>query len=216
MKTIRIMIVDDHPLMRRALTAIIKRAPDLGVVGSAVNGVQAQEFISELQPDVVLMDLLMPGGDGFDAIVAIQAEYPNVNILVITSVEEQEHILQAIKAGAQGYLTKAADSAEILEAIRTVSKGQTYLPPNITDKLMKSIRSISQEAQPGPNLEEILTQRELEIFNLLGQGLTNVEIGQTLHISAGTVNVHIHNIMKKLGYDKRRGLVAFAFQQQQS
>ncbi len=214
MKKIRLLIVDDHPLMRRALQAAIETEPDMEVIGIAVNGVQAQAIISELQPDVVLMDLLMPGGNGLDAIASIHAEHPMVNILVVTSLEEQDKIVQAIRAGAQGYLTKAADTEELLDAIRSVDIGQSYLPPHIAAKLMNSVRAQPVEAAQGKKPIEELTRRELEVFGFLGQGLSNAKIGNALHISPSTVNVHIHNIMNKLGFDKRRELVVYAAQKQ--
>jgi len=213
MKSIQVLIVDDHPMMRRALTNAIEAEPDMEVIGTAVNGVQAQEMVRDLQPDVILMDLLMPGGNGLDAIAAICTEQPTVNILVVTSLEEQEKILQAVKIGAKGYLTKAADAEELLDAIRLVNQGQSYLPPHIVAKLMTSVRDMSKEAQGDPDPVDILTQRELEVFGLLGQGLSNAEIGEALHVSSGTINVHIHNIMNKLGFDKRRELVTYAAQQ---
>ncbi len=212
MKTIRILIVDDHPLMQRALRAAIETENDLSVIASAKSGIVAQKLVSDQKPDVVLMDLLMPGGSGIDAIEAIRASHPEIRILVVTSLEDHEHVMNAIKVGAHGYLTKAADTDELVKAIRVVNDGQSYMPPNIAAKLMSSVRDLSNDPQREPSPMDELTQRELEVFQLVGQGQSNAKIGKTLVISKSTVNVHIHNIMNKLGFEKRRELVAFAAQ----
>ncbi len=212
MTAIRVLIVDDHPLMRRALTAAIETEYDLKVVGTAINGVHAQKAVAELKPDVILMDLLMPVGNGFEAITAIHAAHPDIRILVVTSLEEEKGVLQAITAGAQGYITKAADSEELIEAIRMVYEGNSYMPPHIAAKLLTSLRDLSKETEAESDPLDELTQREMEVFGLVAKGNSNAQIGEALHVSPSTVNVHIHNMMNKLGISKRRKLVAFAAQ----
>lgn len=210
MKIIRILIVDDHPLMRRALIAAIETEPDMEVVGTAVNGIQGREVFLELQPDLVLMDLLMPDGSGLDAIATIHAEHPDARMLVVTSVEDDVEIMGAFQVGAQGYITKAANTDELLAAIRSISEGHIYLPPMIAARLMTSVRDLASEEADFPN--EQLTSREKEVIELVGQGLSNILIAEALHISSSTVNVHLHNIMNKLGLENRRKLVLYAVQ----
>ena len=208
MEKTRILIVEDHPLMRRALQTAIETEPDLTVVGTAPNGVQALALLPEARPDVVLMDLLMPEGDGLEAIAAIRAAHPTVHILVVTSVEDEAEILQAIQSGALGYLTKTADAAELLAAIRQVRAGEAYLPVGIAGKLMTSVR---QMASVGPI--QPLTGREAELLDLLGRGLSNQQIAAALHISSSTVRVHLHNILSKLGFAHRGEAVVYAARQ---
>ena len=212
MKKIRIQIVDDHPLMRKALTTAIETEPDMEVVGTAVNGAHAREVFLEIQPDVVLMDLLMPEESGLEAIATIFAEHPDARILVVTSVEEDAEILKAFQFGAQGFITKSAETEELLTAIRSVFEGHVFLPPLIASRLMTSVRE--QAAEKGDPPTESLTHRETEIFELVGQGLSNKQISESLHISSSTVNVHLHNIINKLGMETRRKVVLYAIQQQ--
>ncbi len=208
-RNIRVMVVDDHPLMRRALVAAVETEFDLTVVGTATDGYEAQVLARELQPDVILMDLLMPGCGGIEAIEVILTWSPEVKILVVTSLEEDAEIIRAIQAGAVGYLTKATDTEELLNAIRLVYRGGSYLPDRIAARLMASVRNGIDDETPEAKTED-LTQREKEILKLLGQGYTNAQIGETLHISRSTVNVHLHNITNKLCLANRRELIAYA------
>jgi DNA-binding NarL/FixJ family response regulator len=214
MKNIRILIVDDHPLMRRALVAAIESEPDMQVVGTAVNGTQARAVFLEFQPDVVLMDLLMPDESGLEAITAICAEHPEARVLVVTSVEEDAEILKAIQAGAKGYITKTTETENLLTAIRNVFAGQSFLPPALATKLMASVRRSASAEDELSN--ETLTAREMEVVALVGQGFSNRQIAAALHITLSTVNVHFHNIMNKLGMENRRQVELYAVQQQDS
>jgi len=210
MKHIKILIVDDHPMMREALRTALMEEPGLEVIGEASNGMEAITMTSEIHPDVILMDLLMSGMDGLEATTRIMEADPNARVLVVTSLEDEEKILAAIQAGALGYFPKTAPRTFLLEAIHKVADGIPYLPSGIALKLFKGIRSLN-----GPNLEdttdgEPLTARQEEILKLMGEGRSDQEIGHTLHLEVGTVRSHIHHILQRLGMENRSQLVAYA------
>lgn len=210
MQPLRIQIVDDHPLMRRALQTAVIAEPDIEVVGLAANGRQALELIAETQPDIVLVDLLMPFG-GPENIATLRQQYPDLKILVVTSVSEGEMVLQAIQAGAQGYITKEADHAELLQAIRTVGAGNMFLPVKLAGQLLSQVQKESAQI-PEPKTAVSLTKREQAIFKLLGDGLTNNEIADKLTLSPSTVRVHLRNILQKYHFISRSEAVAYAAQ----
>lgn len=210
---LRVLIVDDHPLMRRALQESVATEPDIEVVAVAADGREAQTLAYDLHPDLILMDLLMPHS-GLEAIAAIHRRLPQTHVLVITSVEERSMIVQAVQAGALGYLTKQAGIEELLAAIRTVGAGKPYLPSHIAAQLLYSVQAGISLAPQTSRPNDPLTGREQAIFNLLGQGLSNPQIAQRLKISDATVRVHIHNIMVKYGFATRGELVIHAANQQ--
>ncbi len=205
MKRLRLLITDDHPLMRRALKTAVIAEPDIEVVGMAADGLEAQRVTAETVPDLILVDMLMPFG-GPDNIAILRHQFPALKILVVTGINEGDTVLQAIQAGAQGYITKEADHIEILTAIRTVGGGNTYLPPDITDLL---VASIQQEAKVEKTAVS-MTPREQGIFTLLGEGLPNAEIAEELTISEATVRVHLHNIISKYNFTSRSQAVSVA------
>ena len=209
MKTskISIFIVDDHPLMRQALRASILTEADMEVVGMAVDGAEAIEMIPALQPQLVIMDLMMPNMDGFVAIKSLNKRCPNVPILTLSSLEKEESVFAAVKAGARGYLTKDVQHDELMNAIRLVSAGEPYLPSRIMEKLMGGLR---QKLIPKSEAFASLTKREKETLALLGEGYSNRKIGENMLISEATVRVYLHNIMKKMNFDDRREVVVFA------
>lgn len=207
MKQIKILIVDDHPMMREALRTALMEEPGLEVIGEASNGMEAIAMTGEIRPDVILMDLLMSGMDGLEATTQILAADANAKVLVVTSLEDEEKILAAIQAGALGYFPKTAPRTFLIEAIHKVADGIPYLPSGIALKLFKGIRGLKIEnAADG----ELLTARQEEILKLLGEGRSDQEIGQTLHLEVGTVRSHIHHILQRLGMENRSQLVAFA------
>lgn len=207
--TLRLLIVDDHPLMRRALQESVATEPDITVVALAADGQEAQQLAEIHHPDLILMDLLMPHS-GLDAIAALHRRLPHSHILVVTSVEEKETIRQAIQAGALGYLTKQAGIEELLTAIRVVGNGQPYLPPKIAAQLLYAVQQTT--SSPSAKTFETLTGREQAIFSLLGQGFSNPQIAHQLQISDATVRVHVHNIMLKHHFTTRGELIIYAAQ----
>jgi two-component system, NarL family, response regulator LiaR len=191
---IRVLITDDHAIVRKGIRALLAETDDIQVVGEASNGVEAMSLAKELNPDVVLMDLLMPEMDGIEATRQITAQMPKVHVLVLTSFVGDSKIYPAIKAGALGYLMKDAEPAELIRAIRAVHQGQPSLPPAIARKIMKEIR---EEPSPNPG-PEALTAREVEVLQLLARGLTNEEIAAELAISEATVRTHVSHLLAKL------------------
>jgi len=219
MSQIRVLVVDDHPLMREALGAAILADPDMAVVGEAASGQQALQLALSLRPDVVVMDLLMPGMDGLQAIAAIRSEIPDALILALTSSTEEGKVLAAVQAGALGYLLKDARREQLIEAIRQVSQGNPYLPPAVALKLLESVRQPPAETQP-PATERPadppaagLTSRQRAVLALLGQGLSNREIAGRLVISEATVRSHVYHILGRLGLANRSRAVAYAARQ---
>ena len=203
MDKIRVLIVDDHPLMREALGVTIEPEADIDTVGVAVNGLEAVELAVALKPDVVLMDLYMPVMDGIEATRQIKLADPSIYILIITSSNEDEKIIAAIRAGASGYLLKTASRDQILSGLREVSQGGYYVPAEIGAKLANALQS--EQSTP-----VALTVRENEVLTYVGQGLSNAEIASALVLSEGTVRVHISNIMAKLNLQSRAYLIVYA------
>lgn len=217
MDKINVMIVDDHPLMRQALQFALEAEGDMRVVGQVANGEEALQALAACPPDVVascvlVLDLLMPQMDGLETIARLSTCQPSPKILVVSSVEEESVILQALRAGANGYLTKAAERSEIVAAVRAVQDGGIYLPNAITAKVMHALR---KSPVAPPRACEPLTKREEAVLELLGQGQSNQYIAETLHIAPATVRVHLLHIMGKLGFEDRHQLVAYAIRQNQ-
>ncbi|NOX64145.1 MAG: response regulator transcription factor, partial [Chloroflexi bacterium] len=212
MHELRVLIVDDHPLMRDALKTAVGSEPGLYVVGEATNGDEAVEQARALQPDVIIMDLLMPGMDGLEAIAAIHRDLPHIRILAITSSSEEDMVLKAVKAGASGYVLKDVGREDLLTAVREVGRGQGYLPPTVALKLIQSMQRSAQDAPAARTATSRptsgsgaakLTKRERQVLALLGQGLSNREIAAELVISEATVRSHIYHILGKLQLENR-------------
>ncbi|GAB4579801.1 MAG: response regulator transcription factor [Anaerolineales bacterium] len=195
---IRILIVDDHPVVREGLAAMIERRPDMTVIAQAENGREALTAFATHLPDVTLMDLQMPEMGGVDAIRTLRAAYPHARFVVLTTFDGDEDIYRALEAGAMAYLLKDAPREELLDAIRTVHAGGKRIPSAIAAKLTE--RMFSQE----------LTERELEVLKLIVAGKSNKEIGEALFITEGTVKVHVNAILGKLGVSDRTQAVTTA------
>lgn len=211
MSKIRILIVDDHPLMREALRAAIVAEDDLEVVGQAPGGAEAVQLARGLEPDLTIMDLLMPGTDGLQAIAAIHAERPQARILAFTSSTDESKVLAAVQAGALGYILKDAHREELLSAIRQVSQGHAYLPSAVALKLIHGVRHPPAELPPTPEGEVPLgrlTARQKEVLELLTQGLSTQEVAAKLVLSEATVRSHIFHLLGALGLENRRQAVA--------
>jgi two-component system, NarL family, response regulator len=197
---IRILVVDDHPVVRQGLVGMLEEVPDLTVVGQACNGREAIEFFRQQQPDVTLMDLRMPEMDGVAAISAICAEFHQAQIVVLSTYDSDEDIYRGLRSGAKGYLLKDAEPEELLAAIRTVYSGKQYIPPDVGAKLAERMMS--------PQLSD----RELEVLRLMAKGKSNQEISEELCIAERTVKFHINNIFSKLGVGDRTGAVIIALE----
>ncbi|MEH2286930.1 response regulator transcription factor [Nostoc sp.] len=196
--TIRVLIVDDHPIVRKGLVTIINRDPEMSAIAQAEDGQQAINAFREYQPDVTLMDLRMPKMGGVEAIMAICAEFKQARIAVLTTYDSDEDIYRGLQAGAQGYLLKDAKPGELLNAIRAIHNGQKYIPPEVGAKLLQRMSN--------PELSE----RELEVLRLMAQGMSNQEIGTALSIGESTVKSHVNRILSKLGVSDRTQAVITA------
>ena len=206
MDQIRILIVDDHAVVREGLRSFIQTKPDMEVVGEAADGIEAVEKALALEPDVILLDIVMPRLDGVGTIDQLNKEDCNARILVITSFAEDEHIFPAIKAGALGYLLKDSKPQELIQAIRDVYRGEPHLHATVARKLMDEL---SREPDLPPT-EEPLTDRELEVLTLIAQGYSNREIGEQLQLSERTVGKYASNILDKLHLANRTQAALYA------
>jgi NarL family two-component system response regulator LiaR len=208
-QAIRVLIVDDHTIVRKGIKALLAEKSDIQVVGEADNGLDAITLSKELEPDIVLMDLLMPQMDGIDATRQITARQPKVRVLVLTSFVGDEKIFPAIKAGALGYLLKDSDPTELIQSIYRVYRGEPSLHPIIARKMMKEILE-----QPSTKpASEPLTAREIEVLQLLAKGLSNDEIAAQLVISEVTVRTHISHLLAKLHMANRVQATLYALRE---
>ncbi|WP_030455539.1 response regulator [Herbidospora cretacea] len=198
---IRLMIVDDHPVVREGLRGMIDGHEGVTVVGEAGSGDEAVVRARDLTPDVVLMDLRMPGGDGVDATSRILAGQPGVRVIVLTTYETDQDIVRAVEAGAAGYLLKDTSRADLLGAIKAAARGETVLSPSVATRLVTRMRA--------PVIES-LSPRETEVLSLVARGLTNAEIGRELFISETTVKTHLLRVFGKLGVSDRTAAVTTA------
>jgi two-component system, NarL family, response regulator LiaR len=200
--TIRILVADDHGVVRQGLRMFLGLDPEFLVVGEAADGGQAVALTRELRPDVVLMDLLMPGMNGIQATAAIRGEFPETEVVALTSVLEDNAVIGAVRAGAIGYLLKDAQPDELSRAIRAAAAGQVQLSPRAAERLMREVRA--------PENPEKLTEREVEVLRLLAEGQSNKEIAHTLTIGEKTVKTHVSNILAKLGVASRTQAALYA------
>ena len=199
---IRIVIADDHSVVRRGLRMFLKQDPELEVVGEAANGDEAVRLAHQLQPDIVLMDLLMPVMDGITATALIRRELPDTEVIALTSVLEDASVVGAVRAGAIGYLLKDTDAEALCRAIKAAAAGQVQLTPQAAARLMQVVSA--------PDSPEELTERETEVLRLLAQGQANKQIAHALHIAEKTVKVHVSNILGKLGVQSRTQATLYA------
>lgn len=211
---IRILLADDHPVVRDGLAAILSTQPDFEVAGEAASGRETVSRAADLHPDVVLLDLQMPDLDGVEALRQLRADHPQTAVIVFTAFDTDERILSALKSGAAGYLLKGAPREEIFRAIRLAYQGQSLLEPLVASKLLRHIASSGQALSAGEREEpaRALTAREVEVIRLLAQGLTNREIARRLVISERTAKFHVSSILRKLGAGNRTSAVAAAAQ----
>ncbi len=200
--TIRVLVVDDHSVVRQGLRMFLGLDPELDVVGEAANGQEALERARQLRPDVVLMDLIMPVMDGITAIAALRRELPDTEIIALTSVLEDEKVIGAVRAGAMGYLLKDTHAEDLCRAIKAAAAGQVQLSPQAAARLLREVKA--------PDNSETLTDREAEVLRLLAKGRSNKEIAQALIIGEKTVKTHVSNILAKLNVPSRTQAALFA------
>lgn len=206
-RPIRVLIVDDHAIVREGICSLLARHKDIQVVGQAADGQRALELVSQLAPDIILMDIQMSGMNGLEATREIHKRSPRTRVLVLTQYENKEYVLPLLRAGAVGYIPKSARANELINAIRTVYTEGAYLPPRITQTVVTSL----SESSTVP-AEAALTEREIQVLRLVAEGLNSREIAERLNISAKTVDTHRANIMEKLGVHNTAELIRVAIQ----
>ncbi|MCI0794867.1 MAG: response regulator transcription factor [Chloroflexi bacterium] len=216
MSTIRVLVVDDHDMFRRGVMEVLEREDDITVIGEARNGQQAIDRASELSPDVVFMDLNMPGKNGIEATACLTLKWPNLKVLVLTVSEEAGDLYRALSVGARGYVLKISDAQEIIDALRQVHQGWVVVSPAMAPRLLSDlgqspdIGAASQTLGGLPAGETQLTPREMEILRLMARGMSNAELADTLLVSETTLKIHVKNILGKLHMKNRREAAAYA------
>lgn len=207
MKPIRVLLADDHTLVRAGIRALLDKLPDVQVVAEATDGRDALSLVKAHQPHLVLMDIAMPGLNGLEATRRMVKEFPNISVLILSMHVSEEYVWQALRAGAAGYLLKGAELAELALAIKAVARGETYLSPPISKQVIRDyVRRVGGEE----TLLERLTPRQREILQLIAEGATTKAIAETLHLSVKTVETHRAQLMERLGIHDVAGLVRYA------
>ncbi len=210
---IRVVIADDQQLIRGGFRSLLESEPDIEVVGEAGTGAEAVALVTATRPDVVLMDIRMPDGDGLWATARIAAnpDLANTHIVIVTTFELDEYVAEAIRAGASGFLVKDTEPVELIRAVRVIAAGEALLSPGVTKRLLERIAG-QLSVDPNPAPLAVLTDREREVLALVGQGLTNLEIGESLFLSPLTAKTHVSRIMAKLLARDRVQLVVVAYE----
>jgi DNA-binding NarL/FixJ family response regulator len=207
-RPIRVLVVDDHAIVREGICSLLARHKDIQIIGQANDGQRALEMVNQMSPDIVLMDIQMPGMSGLDATREIHKRFPSTRILVLTQYENKEYVLPLLRAGAVGYIPKSARANELLDAIRTVYTEGAYLPPRITQTVVTMLSESSTMPADAPPL----TEREIQVLRLVAEGLNSREIAERLNISVKTVDTHRANIMEKLQVHNTAELIKVAIQ----
>ncbi len=197
----KVIICDDQALIRDSLGMLLNLERNIEVIGTAEDGAEAVELVEEHRPDLVLMDLKMPGMNGIEATRRIRAQYPEVKVLVLTTYDDDEWVFDAIRAGASGYLLKDTPREEVIKAVRGTVEGRSFLDPSVAGKLMGQVAS--QQTQPATLITDKLTDREVDVLQLLARGFTNADIAARLYLSEGTVRNHVSAIFAKLNVTDR-------------
>ena len=210
MNKIRVMIADDHAMLRQGLKQILELEKDLIVIAQASNGEEAVKIARELKPDIILMDINMPGMNGLQAIKELKKDSHLFKIIVLTIHQDREYLFKTLQMGAEGYVLKDAEPSVLIEAIRNVFKGQSYIQPNMTKELVKEFNRVTLHEKEKAD-ESNLTAREIEVLDLIAEGMLNKEIAKKLFISEKTVKNHVSNIFKKLNVSDRTQAAIYAF-----
>src|SRR5690625_2853836 len=205
---IRVVVVDDHEIVRKGLIAFLQTDPAIDVIGEAGSGQEGEKIVKNMQPDVVLMDLMMENGTGIEATKAIIAQYPQIRIIILTSYYDDEQVFPAIEAGAFSYILKTSSATEIADAIKKAAAGENVIEPKVAGKMMTNFRREKRK------LHEDLTDRELEVLICIGNGMTNQEISEKLYIGIKTVKTHVSNILSKLEVHDRTQAAVYAHKNQ--
>ena len=207
---IRILLVDDHAILREGLRALLSYYPDVEVVGEAEHGLQAIEYVESLSPDIVLMDIAMPGMNGLEATRRIRQKHPNVHVLILTQYEDQPYVLNLLRAGVSGYVLKRALGVDLINALRAVARGESFLYPPVATTVLEQLRQSDMGA-----IQDVktLTSREQEILHRVASGETSRQIALALNISVKTVEWHRSNLMSKLDVRSVAELVRYAIEQ---
>lgn len=206
----KVLICDDQAIIRDGLEMLLKLEKDIDVLGQAQDGAEAVELAAKLQPDLVLMDLKMPGMTGIEATRQIRAKYPHIKVLVLTTYDDDEWVFDAIRAGAAGYLLKDTPREDVIKAIKGTLTGKTFVDPAVVGKLLTQVAG--KAAQPATLLTDKLTEREADVLRLIARGFTNADIAEQLHLSEGTVRNHVSSIFAKLEVTDRTQAAVIAIQ----
>jgi DNA-binding NarL/FixJ family response regulator len=207
---IRVLLVDDHIIFRKGVAALLTNREDITIVGEAGNGQEALHAARELLPDVILMDINMPVCDGLEATRRIKRELPHIKIVMLTVADDNQEIFEAIKSGAQGYLLKNLEPAQLYELLESISRGEAPLSGTIAAKILQEFTQPTLESSQDSDMVDELTEREISILELIVAGLTNKEIGSELFISENTVKIHLRNILEKLHLQNRIQAAVYA------
>src|SRR5690625_89919 len=205
---IRVVVVDDHEIVRKGLIAFLQTDPAIDVIGEAGSGQEGEKIVKNMQPDVVLMDLMMENGTGIEATKAIIAQYPQIRIIILTSYYDDEQVFPAIEAGAFSYMLKTSSGDEIISAIKKSIKGENVIEPKVAGKMIAGFKKEEKK------LHEDLTEREFEVLICIGNGMTNQEIGEKLYIGIKTVKTHVSHILSKLEVSDRTQAAVYAHRNQ--
>ncbi len=206
---IKILIADDHHVVRKGLVFFLQTQPDLEIVGEASNGEEALKLATSLEPHIVLMDLSMPVLDGIEATKELKKQAPHIQVMILTSFSDQDHVIPALEAGASGYQLKESDPDELVSAIRKLMNGENQLHPKVTTHLLTRLTKSSEKKV---NFIDHLTKREKDVLKEIAKGKSNKEIGAALHITEKTVKTHVSNILSKLGVQDRTQAALYAVQ----
>lgn len=209
MKKIRVLIADDHAIVREGIRMILALHDDIEVVGEAANGQEAIERVNELTPDIVLMDIAMPGLGGLEAMLEIRQLKPETRVLVLTQYDNTEYIYRFLKSGAAGYVLKKAAGNDLVAAIRAVYQGKSFVDPSIADKVIKGFLE-RPDVKEDEIVYESLSDREKQVLKLIAEGYTAQQIADILHLSIKTIMTHRTNLMDKLGFHNRAELIKYA------
>lgn len=208
MKKLRLLLVDDHKVVRLGLRTLLESEPDLEVIAEATSAAEAVQMAGQLRPDIVLMDIRLPGQNGIAACRQIRQKWPEIQVLMLTSFADEELVMEAIEAGAAGYVLKQLDTDELLRAVRMVGQGDAVLDPAVTRQVLAGVRQARQDSQAAAFKD--LSERELEVLALVAEGKTNNEIADVLVLSEKTVRNHVSVILSKLGMTNRIEAATFA------
>ncbi|MFE9775304.1 response regulator [Streptomyces sp. NPDC005931] len=211
---IRVFLLDDHEVVRRGVRDLLDDEPDISVVGEASTAEQALVRVPALRPQVAVLDVRLPDGDGVSVCRELRSRMPELTCLMLTSFDDEEALLDSIMAGASGYVLKQIQGSDLVSAVRTVARGQSLLDPSATTRLMARLRGEKEQEEQAPDALPGLTDREREILALIGEGLTNRQIGQRLYLAEKTVKNHISRLLAKLGVERRVQAAVLATQLQ--